>query len=132
MEELDKIRERKMQEMTEKAKQPVMVALDRPVIMTDGDFEETLRKHDSIVVDCWAEWCAPCRMIAPVIEEMARKYAGKVTFGKLNVDDNMRIASQFGIMAIPTLLFFKNGKEVDRIIGAVPKGQIEVKINQTF
>lgn len=132
MEELDKIRERKMQEMTEKAKQPVMVALDRPVIMTDGDFEETLRKHDSIVVDCWAEWCAPCRMIAPVIEEMARKYAGKVTFGKLNVDDNMRIASQFGIMAIPTLLFFKNGKEVDRIIGAVPKGQIEAKINQAF
>jgi thioredoxin 1 len=132
MEELDKIRERKMQEMIQKAQSPASAPPDRPVIVTDGDFEDALQKYNSMVVDCWAEWCAPCRMIAPVIEEMARKYAGKVAFGKLNVDDNMRIASQYGIMAIPTLLFFKNGKEVDRIIGAVPKGQIEAKINQTF
>lgn len=118
--------------MIQKAQSPASAPPDRPVIVTDGDFEDALQKYNSMVVDCWAEWCAPCRMIAPVIEEMARKYAGKVAFGKLNVDDNMRIASQYGIMAIPTLLFFKNGKEVDRIIGAVPKGQIEAKINQTF
>ncbi len=130
MEEIGQIKERKLREMMEKARNASVLPPGRPVILTDVDFEESVQKYGSIVVDCWAEWCAPCRVIAPVIEEMAKKYQGKVAFGKLNVDDNPRTAAQFGIMAIPTLLFMKNGKEVDRIVGALPKGQIESKVNQ--
>ncbi|MGQ9543665.1 MAG: thioredoxin, partial [Candidatus Bathyarchaeia archaeon] len=78
----------------------------------------------------WAPWCGPCHMVAPIIEELARDYAGKILFGKLNVDENPKLSMQYEIMSIPTLLVFKNGKLMDRLIGAMPKQTLEPKITQ--
>lgn len=103
-------------------------ALDKPIEVTDETFTKVIREQPLVVVDCWAAWCAPCRMIAPVIEELAQAYAGKILFGKLNVDENQGIATEYQIMTIPTLLVFKNGKLVDRIIGAMPRQSLEPKI----
>jgi thioredoxin 1 len=80
------------------------------------------------VIDVWAPWCGPCRFVSLVVEEIARDYVGKISFGKLNVDQNRGIATQYGIMSIPTLLVFKNGKLVDRIIGAMPRERLEPRI----
>jgi len=102
----------------------------KPVKVTDGTLIEVVRKNPLVVVDCWASWCAPCHMVAPVVEELARDYAGKILFGKLNVDENRRTAMQHQIMSIPTMLVFKNGKLVDRIIGAMPKQMLEPKITR--
>ncbi|HUW47190.1 MAG TPA: thioredoxin [Patescibacteria group bacterium] len=96
--------------------------------MTDSTFEQLVAGHPLVVVDCWAAWCGPCRMVAPVIDGLARDYAGKVLFGKLNVDENRKVSVQYEIMSIPTLLVFKNGKLVDRIIGATPRQTLEPKI----
>lgn len=100
----------------------------KPIEVTDGNFTEIIQKYPLVVVDCWAEWCGPCRMIAPTIEAMANDLSGKVVFGKLNVDYNEQIPSKFGIMSIPTLLIFKEGKLVDTIVGAVPREMIEAKL----
>jgi len=81
-----------------------------------------------MVVDFWAAWCGPCRMVAPIIEQLAKEYAGRVAFGKLNVDENPLTSGEFEVQSIPTLLIFRNGEAVDGIVGAVPKYQIESKI----
>jgi thioredoxin 1 len=94
------------------------------VEITDSTFENILTDNPLVVVDCWAPWCGPCRMIGPVIDALSEEYSG-VKFGKLNTDENMDIPRRFGIMAIPTLLFFKNGELVERITGVVPKENIE-------
>ena len=97
---------------------------------TDGTFEEQVLKASGlVVVDFWATWCGPCKMIAPVLEELSKEYDGKVTFGKVNVDDEAEVTSQFGIMNIPTILFFKNGELVDRTVGALPKDLLKEKID---
>jgi thioredoxin 1 len=88
-----------------------------------------VKNYPLIVVDCWAAWCAPCRAIAPIVEELAKEYSGKVVFGKLNVDENPETAQRYGVMAIPTLLVMKEGKEVDRVVGVLPKNQLEAKVN---
>jgi thioredoxin 1 len=98
---------------------------NEPIEVTDSSFNEQTQKYPLIVVDCWAEWCSPCRMIAPVLEELAKDYAGKIVFAKLNVDENHTTATKYGIMSIPTLLIMKDGQEVDRLIGAAPKEYIE-------
>ncbi len=98
---------------------------DVPIEVTDSSFNEQIHKYPLVVVDCWAEWCGPCRMIAPMLEELAKDYAGKIAFAKLNVDENRETATKYGIMSIPTLLVMKNGQEVDRLIGAAPKEHIE-------
>ncbi|MFB0543552.1 MAG: thioredoxin [Candidatus Bathyarchaeia archaeon] len=98
---------------------------DKPVDLTDSTFGEFVQGHSLAVVDCWAPWCGPCHMVSPIVEELAREYAGKIAFGKLNVDNNRRVPMQYGIMGIPTLLVFKNGELVDRIIGAMPKATME-------
>jgi thioredoxin 1 len=95
---------------------------------TDSNFDETVNQGSLVLVDFWADWCHPCKMVAPVVEEIAKEYKGKVVVAKLNVDENSATASRFNIMSIPTLAFFKEGKVVDKLIGAVPKGQIEEKI----
>jgi len=104
------------------------VIFDKPVEVTDKTFDETIRNNQLVVVDCWAPWRGPRQVVAPIIEELARQYAGKVLFGKLNVDENPFMAMRYGIMSIPTLLFFKNGELVDRIVGAIPKQMLEQKI----
>jgi thioredoxin 1 len=132
-EELEKIKQRKLRQLmektveTEKKKKP---ALNKPIKVSDATFKETILNHSLVVVDCWAPWCAPCRMVAPVIEEMARDYAGKILFGKLNVDENHKVATQYQIMSIPTLLVFKNEKLIDRIVGAMPRQMLEPKITR--
>ena len=101
------------------------------VVFTDGNWEEkVLKTSGAVMVDLWAEWCAPCRMIAPAVEEIAESYEGKLTVGKLNIDENPNTPGKYGIMGIPTLLFFKNGELVDRIVGVVPKDAIEKKVKQ--
>ncbi|MEW5979124.1 MAG: thioredoxin [Acidobacteriota bacterium] len=97
---------------------------------TDGNFDqEVLKAEKPVLVDFWAPWCAPCRMVGPIIEELAGSYADKVKVGKLNTDDNPNIASRYGIMSIPTILLVKNGEVVDRRVGAVPKKEFEKMLN---
>ncbi|NIS83360.1 MAG: thioredoxin [Anaerolineales bacterium] len=101
-----------------------------PLTVGDDDFNQVVQRYPLIVIDCWAAWCGPCRMVAPVIDELAKAYAGTVVFGKLNVDENPETAVRFNVMSIPTLLIMKDGTEVDRIVGAVPKPSIEAKLRR--
>jgi thioredoxin len=96
-----------------------------PVILTDRNFDQAVQKYPVLVVDCWAEWCAPCRMVAPVIEELARDYEGQIVFGKLDVDRHREVAGRYQIRSIPTLLIFKGGHLVDTKIGARPRQALE-------
>lgn len=91
--------------------------------------KEVLQSSGLIMVDFWAVWCGPCRMIAPTVEELSKEYAGKVKVGKLNTDENPDIASRYKIMGIPTIMFFKDGQKVDQVVGAVPKQQLKAKID---
>lgn len=100
-------------------------------VVTDNDFEAEIEKHEGLaVVDFWAAWCGPCKMIGPVLDQLAVEYAGRAKVAKLDVDTNNRTAQRFDIRSIPAVLFFKNGKLVDRVIGAVPKSQLETKFKQ--
>jgi thioredoxin 1 len=101
------------------------------IAVTDADFETEVEKAEGLtIVDFWATWCGPCRMIAPILDQLATEYAGKIRVAKLDVDANIKTGSRFNVRSIPTLLFFKGGKVVDQIIGAVPKNQIESKVQQ--
>lgn len=126
MDELEEIRTKKMRELKNQVSTP---SIDKPVVVSDRNFDQTIKNYPLVVVDCWAAWCAPCRAIAPVVEQLAREYSGRVVFGKLNVDENPETQRKFSIMAIPTLLVMKNAKEVDRIVGALPKSELQEKIN---
>ena len=101
-----------------------------PIEVTDANFDSNLKKHSIFVVDCWAPWCGPCRMIAPTIEALAKDYKEKVVFGKMNTYENTQLSMKFSIMSIPTLLFFKSGQLVDKSIGALPRGQIEERLKK--
>ena len=96
--------------------------------ITDANFAETLNEGKPMVLDFWAEWCGPCRMVSPIIDELANEYADRVNIGKMNVDENDEIVAQFGIRNIPTVLFFKEGQMVDKIVGAMPKDKFIAKI----
>ena len=101
----------------------------KPVEVTDTNFQTEVLKSDTpVLVDFWAEWCGPCKMIAPIVEELAREYDGKLKVGKVDVDSNQQVSMQFGVRSIPTLLIFKQGKVVDQVIGAVPKRLLAEKI----
>ena len=97
--------------------------------LTDSNFEvEALQSDKPVMVDFWAEWCGPCRMVGPIVEEVAKEYSDKALVGKLNVDHNPGVAQKYGIRSIPTILFFKNGEVVDRQVGAVPKAALVKKL----
>jgi thioredoxin 1 len=98
--------------------------------VTDANFVEVTGQPGLSMVDFWAVWCGPCRMVAPIVEQLANDYAGQVTVGKLDVDNNQRSAAQFNVRSIPTILFFKDGQVVDQVIGAVPRPALEAKIKQ--
>ncbi|MCK9298318.1 MAG: thioredoxin [Methanoculleus sp.] len=126
--DLQRLREERLQELEAR-----LTGTPGGVIeIIDDTFQETLQKHPALVVDVWAEWCGPCRMVAPVIEELAREFAGQVTFGKCNVDQSPAIAASFSITAIPTLLFFANGMLVDRAVGAYPEEVIKARVVRAF
>ena len=101
-------------------------------VITDDKFEDTIQKYPVIVVDFWAPWCGPCNMIAPIVEELAKKYQGKIVFGKLNTDENKETMRTFSIMSIPTLLIFKGGKFMGRSVGAMPKEELEKMITKNL
>ena len=137
--ELEKIKLKKLKEMLGRRASEKKESLlqergkpvfSKPVKVTDGTFREVVQKNPLVVIDCWAPWCSPCHIVAPVVEKLAWDYAGKILFGKLNVDENRRTAIQYQIMSIPTMLVFKNGKLVDRIIGAMPRQMLEPRIKR--
>jgi thioredoxin 1 len=122
--ELAKIRAKKIEQMKKKMTQT------EPLTVGDGDFDKVISENDLVIVDFWAPWCGPCRMVAPVLDELAQKYSGMLTIAKLNVDDNQQTAQRFGVMSIPMLIFFKGGQPVDKVVGALPKEALEQKINE--
>lgn len=100
------------------------------ITLTDANFnQEVLQSNVPVLVDCWATWCGPCRMIAPIIEELAGEYAGKAKIGKLEVEENPAVSAQLNVQSIPTILFYKNGKVVDQVVGAVPKKVLAGKLD---
>ena len=131
--ELEEIKKKKLEELKKQymsgGKNMDENSPNTPLTITDADFDEAVKKYTTIVVDCWAPWCGPCRMVAPVIEELAKEMQGKIVFGKLNVDENPMTSAKHQIMSIPTMLIFKNGELIDKFVGAMPKDQLKQKLD---
>jgi len=101
--------------------------------LTDQSFKKEVLESDiPVLVDFWATWCGPCKMIAPVIDELAKEFAGKIKIGKVNVDENSQVATRYGVMSIPTLIFFKNGKVNEQVVGALNKAGLKKKIEDNL
>ena len=100
--------------------------------LTDADFDSVVNAGKPVFVDFWAPWCGPCRLIGPIVEELAPSYEGRAVIGKINVDDNPNVAQRFGVTSIPTLMMFKDGKLVDRMVGAAPKGALQAFIDRNL
>ena len=124
-EELRRIKEKKLVELKEKK-----LEMTAEHVLTDSNFNEIINKHSLALIDCWAPWCGPCLALAPTIEKLAEEYAGKVLVDRLNVDENPRTAERFHIFSIPIMLIMKNGREVDRIVGLVPKNHVEAVLRK--
>ena len=137
--ELQALREKKLRELTnrnhsklgeEGAMRHLSSPSVKPIDISDDTFSSTIQGPGVVVVDCWAPWCGPCRFLSPIVEELAEDYAGRISFGKLNVDENPNVAAKYDIMSIPTLLIFKDGKLVDKLIGAMPRQMLEPRITR--
>ena len=109
-----------------------MSAPTKPVDISDGDFAQFVKQHSHVVIDCWAPWCGPCKRIAPILDELAGDYGGRVAIGKLNTDENQQTAMKYGIMSIPTLMVFKDGQRVDQVVGLMPKDALKAKFDRAF
>jgi|WetSurMetagenome_2_1015567.scaffolds.fasta_scaffold271209_1 thioredoxin 1 len=127
--DLEQIREKKRREMEDKMKGKVKAGV---IHIDEAHFAEAVGQHQRLVIDFWAEWCGPCRMVSPIIEELAIEMAGEVTFAKCNTDESPRTAARLGIEAIPTILFFSQGKMIERVIGAYGKDALKAKIVRAF
>ena len=121
MDDLEEIKQRKLEELMRIAARGV----GHPLTLSDSDFDLRIQENHVILVDFWADWCMPCRMMAPVLEGLATKHVGKIAFGKLNVDENQSTAQRFEVYAIPTLILFVDGKPVDRMVGYADEEQLE-------
>jgi len=134
MDELEDIKKRKLEELRKRymngGKKMEGNVPSAPLTLSDADIDQTVSKYPTIVVDCWAPWCGPCRMVGPIIEELAKEMQGKIVFGKLNVDENPMTSTKHQIMSIPTLLVFKNGALIDKIVGAMPKEMLKQKLEE--
>jgi thioredoxin 1 len=134
--ELQRIRERRLEELkrgvTEKPEKPAARPAGQVMVLDERQFPMAVRDNPYLVVDLWAPWCGPCRMVAPVIQELATEFAGRISFAKMNTDENQRIAMSYGITAIPTILLFARGKLVEKVIGAYPKQMLRDRILRTF
>ncbi|HVP96416.1 thioredoxin [Methanoregula sp.] len=128
--ELDEIREKRRAALKEKMEHRQVAGSLIPVDQLH--ISELLKAHPALVIDFWAEWCGPCRRVGPAIEELAQEFAGKVTFGKCNTDENQQLAMELNISAIPNIVFFSHGKIVDRVVGAYPKEAIREKVIRNF
>tara|TARA_B100000809_G_scaffold260554_1_gene307709 strand:+ start:949 stop:1269 length:321 start_codon:yes stop_codon:yes gene_type:complete len=106
--------------------------MGKPIEVTDDTFESTIADNKLVLVDFWAPWCGPCRMVAPVLDEIAGEHGEKVTIAKVNTDENQVVASKHGIMSIPTMMLFKDGEKIDQMVGALPKPQIMAKLEPHF
>ncbi len=104
-------------------------AHNKPITLTDYNFTESVKKHRMLIVDFWASWCGPCKIVSPVIDQLSGELAGKAVFGKINVDDNPSVSNAFGIQSIPTIIIFKNAQAIDRVVGAMTKSQLISKIS---
>ncbi len=137
-EDLEKIMEKKMKKYREQIDNNLTTNnnqnkdISGPITLTDYNFDETTRKYSLFVVDFWAPWCGPCKLVSPMIDQLAIELRGKVVFGKLNVDENPTVANIFGIQSIPTLIIFKNGEAIDGLMGAVPKQQLISTISRYY
>jgi thioredoxin 1 len=130
-EEISAIMKRKKEILEEKMRSMNEIKkINKPINLTDSNFDMEKSKYSLLVVDFWAAWCGPCKMVSPIIEQLAEQYAGKIVFGKVNVDENPYISQRFGIQSIPTLMILKEGEVIDVMVGALPKGQIENRIRQ--
>ncbi len=130
-EEVERINAKKFEEMLRQNARPAVrkeVSASSPVDLSDANFDEVVKGHPLVLVDFWAPWCGPCRVVSPVLEELASEMAGEATFAKVNVDENPTISQQFGIQGIPTIMVFKDGEPVDGLVGAAPKQMIEARI----
>ena len=133
--ELQRIRERKLEELKKGlGEKPAFEAKPAAQVMVldERQFPMAVRDHPFLVVDMWAPWCGPCRMVAPVIQELAAEFAGRITFAKMNTDENQNVARSYGITAIPTILLFARGKLVEKVVGAYPKPMLRDRILRAF
>lgn len=133
--ELERIRMKRLKELIDRQQSNNVIEKGQnwpntPIMVSDNTFPQTIKKYPLVVIDCYAQWCGPCHMVAPVIEELARDYTGKIVFGKLDTDENRMSANMYNIMSIPTLLVFKNGKLVDQLMGAMPREMLEPMITK--
>jgi thioredoxin 1 len=126
--ELEEIKKRKLKELQDRMNKSPLP--NTPVELTDQNIEKAISDYSKLVVDCWAVWCGPCRIVAPTIESLASEKAGEIVFGKLDIDHNPQTAMKYVISAVPTMLVFKNGGLAGRVIGALPKPQIERKLSE--